>query len=43
VIWLRCGNQATSMVARLLREHHETIAAFERDRAACLEIYPLFS
>jgi predicted nuclease of predicted toxin-antitoxin system len=43
VIWLRCGNQATATVARLLREHHQTIAAFERDEAACLEIYPLFT
>jgi predicted nuclease of predicted toxin-antitoxin system len=43
VIWLRCGNQATATVARLLREHRETIAAFERDPAACLEIYPLLS
>jgi predicted nuclease of predicted toxin-antitoxin system len=39
VIWLRCGNQPTTNVARLLREHGETIARFERDDAACLEIY----
>jgi len=38
-----CGNQATATVARLLREHGETIAAFERDPAACLEIHPLFT
>src|SRR5260370_38781332 len=43
VIWLRCGNQATATIARLLREHHETIAAFERDVAACLDLYPRWS
>ena len=39
VVWLRCGNQATATVARLLREHGEAITTFERDAAACLEIY----
>ena len=39
VIWLRCGNQATAMVADLLHKHREAIAAFEGDDAACLEIY----
>jgi len=39
VVWLRRGNQATEAVAALLRTHAETIAAFERDTAACLEIY----
>jgi hypothetical protein len=42
VIWLRCDNQASATVARLSREHHETIVAFEREPAACLEIYALF-
>jgi predicted nuclease of predicted toxin-antitoxin system len=39
VIWLRCGNQATAIVAGLLQKHGEAIAAFERNDAACLEIY----
>ncbi len=40
VIWLRCGNQNTDRVERLLREAHETIEAFGRDtEAACLELY----
>ena len=39
VIWLRCGNQSTSMVAMLLRTHFEAIAAFEHDAGTCLEIY----
>ena len=39
VIWLRCGNQATATIARILQEHVEAITAFERDDAACLEIY----
>jgi predicted nuclease of predicted toxin-antitoxin system len=39
VIWLRCGNQTTATIARLLRQHGDAIAAFERDEAACLEIY----
>ena len=39
VIWLRPGNQPTAVIERLLRDHAETIAAFERDAAACLEIY----
>jgi predicted nuclease of predicted toxin-antitoxin system len=34
VIWLRCGNQSTA-----LRDHAETIGEFERNEAACLEIY----
>ncbi len=40
LIWLRCGNQPTAVVEKLLRDHAEVIAAFERDEsAACLEIY----
>jgi predicted nuclease of predicted toxin-antitoxin system len=39
VIWLRCGNQPTSIVEALLRSHGEAIAGFEHDAAACLEIY----
>ena len=39
VIWLRCGNQPTAIIESLLRNHAEAIAAFERDAAACLEIY----
>ena len=39
VIWLRCGNQPTEVIEKLLRGHAAAIAAFERDRAAtCLEI-----
>jgi predicted nuclease of predicted toxin-antitoxin system len=39
VIWLRCGNQPTDTIEKLLRHHAETILAFERDPAACFEIY----
>lgn len=39
VIWLRCGNQRTEKIESLLRDHFEIIAAFERDPAACLEVY----
>jgi predicted nuclease of predicted toxin-antitoxin system len=39
VIWLRCGNQPTPVVEKLLRDHGQAIAAFEQDpTAACLEI-----
>ena len=39
VIWLRCGNQPTSGIEKLLRDHVLAIAAFEQDTAAaCLEI-----
>jgi len=38
VIWLRCGNQPTSVVEHILRVH--AAAAFERDEdAASLELY----
>src|SRR5712671_3201532 len=39
VIWLRSGNQPTSEIEALLRNHAKLIAAFERDGTACLEIY----
>jgi predicted nuclease of predicted toxin-antitoxin system len=39
VIWLRCGNQPTERVEKLLRDHAKTIGAFEHNKAACLEIY----
>ena len=39
VIWLRCGNQPTVIIERLLRNHIAVIEAFELDDAACLEIY----
>jgi len=40
VIWLRCGNQPTVVVEKLLRDHAEAIISFEQDdTAACWEIY----
>jgi predicted nuclease of predicted toxin-antitoxin system len=39
VIWLRCGNQPTGIIEKLLRNHITVIEAFELDDAACLEIY----
>ena len=40
VIWLRCGNQPTDVVEKLLRDHAEAIAAFGTDAsAACLEMF----
>lgn len=40
VIWLRCGNQPTAEMERILRGESGTIVAFDRDhRAACLELY----
>ena len=39
VIWLRCGNQPTDAVEKLLRGHAEAITQFGQDTdAACLEI-----
>ena len=39
VIWLRCGNQPTCVIEKLLRDHAQAIAAFEEDTTAgCLEI-----
>jgi predicted nuclease of predicted toxin-antitoxin system len=39
VIWLRCGNQPTTVIEKLLRAHAEMIVAFGDDPSACLEIY----
>lgn len=40
VIWLRCGNQTTVTIEKLIREHQAAIEAFEKEpSAACLEIY----
>jgi len=39
VIWLRCGNQPTEIVEKLLRDRAGAMAAFQGDVAACLEIY----
>ena len=40
VIWLRCGNQPTSHIERLIRSHLDRIHEFEKDETAgCLEIY----
>lgn len=40
VVWLRCGNQATAVVARLLRDRAASISSFSQDaEAACLELY----
>jgi predicted nuclease of predicted toxin-antitoxin system len=40
VIWLRCGNQPTSVVANLLRTQADALRKFEQDTvAACWEIY----
>lgn len=40
IIWLRCGNQLTTVVEQLLRRHAGILALFEQDDANCLEIYP---
>ena len=40
VIWLRSGNQPTSVIERMLRDRADVVAAFEKDaHAACLELY----
>lgn len=39
VIWLRCGNQPSAAIERLLREHGDVIRSFEQNDASCLEIY----
>ena len=40
VIWLRCGNQPTSVIAQLIRRSVDTINTFALDvDSACLEIY----
>jgi predicted nuclease of predicted toxin-antitoxin system len=39
VIWLRCGNQPTQAIEKLIRDHAQAIDAFEQDPSAtCLEI-----
>jgi predicted nuclease of predicted toxin-antitoxin system len=40
VIWLRCGNESTAVIEKILRGHVDAILAFEQDgAAACWEIY----
>jgi predicted nuclease of predicted toxin-antitoxin system len=40
VIWLRAGNQSTSIISTLIRRHADLIRAFGNDDdATCLEIY----
>ena len=40
VIWLRRGNQPSSVIETMLRGHIDAIVAFDDDaEAACLEIY----
>jgi predicted nuclease of predicted toxin-antitoxin system len=39
VIWLRCGNQPTDRIEKILRKHASIIDAFDSDEtAACLEL-----
>lgn len=40
IIWLRCGNQPTEVIAELLRKHSLEIEEFISDpETACMEIY----
>ncbi len=39
VIWLRCGNQSTEGIEKLLQNRIGAILASAHDAAACLEIY----
>lgn len=39
VVWLRAGNQPSSIIAALLRQQAEHILAFEASDAVCLDIY----
>ena len=41
IIWLRCGNQPTAVIEKLLRSHAaDVLAQFDKDLAsACIEIY----
>lgn len=39
VVWLRAGNLPTTMIAIVLRQNAELIAALDHDDAVCLEIY----
>ncbi len=40
VVWLRCGNQTTAYVERLIRSRLAELRSFELDEAAgCIELY----
>jgi predicted nuclease of predicted toxin-antitoxin system len=40
IIWLRCGNQPTRAVERIIRDNAPSIVAFlEADEPVCLELY----
>lgn len=40
VIWMRCGNQPTAEIERILRDRAELISGFaDDDETACLELY----
>lgn len=40
LIWLRCGNQKTALIEKLLRDQYARIVQFEKDgTTGCLEIY----
>jgi predicted nuclease of predicted toxin-antitoxin system len=39
VIWLRCGNQPTAAIEKMLLEQHYIIKGFEQSATACLELY----
>jgi len=40
VIWLRCGNQTTEFIEKVLRDHADAATVFELDpHAACWELY----
>jgi len=40
IVWLRCGNQPTAVIEKLLREHAGQMESFlENPVAACLELY----
>jgi predicted nuclease of predicted toxin-antitoxin system len=40
LIWLRCGNQRTCAIQKLMRDHYAQIIMFENEpTASCLEVY----
>lgn len=40
VIWLRCGNQSTETIEKLLRDRVDVITSFLKDKSlSCLEIF----
>jgi len=40
IVWLRCGNQTSAVVERILRNNVSIIQAFaEADEPVCLELY----